>query len=103
MFAPEFRDSKNMHLRNFYVIVPPLVSLTSKKLRDVTVSIATVAVMCDAHDGSLILIITLIFGAPCQPFQYRFEVYEKSEKLCVLGTLRRLSLCNVVLAVFDLD
>ena len=26
VFAPEFRDSKNMHLRNFYVIVPPLVS-----------------------------------------------------------------------------
>ncbi|XP_027049103.1 WASH complex subunit 4-like [Pocillopora damicornis] len=24
VFAPEFRDSKNMHLRNFYVIVPPL-------------------------------------------------------------------------------
>ena len=26
VFAPEFRDAKNMHLRNFYVIVPPLVS-----------------------------------------------------------------------------
>ncbi|XP_020600408.1 WASH complex subunit 4-like, partial [Orbicella faveolata] len=24
VFAPEFRGSKNMHLRNFYVIVPPL-------------------------------------------------------------------------------
>ncbi|XP_068718075.1 WASH complex subunit 4-like [Montipora capricornis] len=24
VFAPEFRDSKNMHLRNFHVIVPPL-------------------------------------------------------------------------------
>ncbi|KXJ13474.1 WASH complex subunit 7 [Exaiptasia diaphana] len=24
VFAPEFRDAKNMHLRNFYVIVPPL-------------------------------------------------------------------------------
>ena len=50
-----------MHLRNFYVIVPPLVSLASKNLRDVTVSIATVAVMCGPHDGSLIVIITLIF------------------------------------------
>ena len=59
MFAPEFRDSKNMHLRNFYVIVPPLVSLASKNLRDVTVSIATVA--RGPHDGSLIVIITLIF------------------------------------------
>ena len=26
VFAPEFRDSKNMHLRNFFVILPPLVS-----------------------------------------------------------------------------
>ncbi|XP_067860697.1 WASH complex subunit 4 [Heptranchias perlo] len=24
VFAPEFRSSKNMHLRNFYIIVPPL-------------------------------------------------------------------------------
>ncbi|XP_031573328.1 WASH complex subunit 4-like [Actinia tenebrosa] len=24
VFAPEFREAKNMHLRNFYVIVPPL-------------------------------------------------------------------------------
>jgi len=24
VFSPEFRDSKNMHLRNFFVIVPPL-------------------------------------------------------------------------------
>ncbi|EDO43986.1 predicted protein, partial [Nematostella vectensis] len=24
VFAPEFRDVKNMHLRNFYIIVPPL-------------------------------------------------------------------------------
>ena len=67
-----------MHLRNFYVIVPPLVSLTSKNLRYVTVSIATVAVMCEPHDGSLIVIITLIFRAPCQPFQYRYEVYKKN-------------------------
>lgn len=26
VFAPEFRSAKNMHLRNFYMIVPPLVS-----------------------------------------------------------------------------
>lgn len=26
VFAPEFRSVKNMHLRNFYMIVPPLVS-----------------------------------------------------------------------------
>lgn len=26
VFAPEFRSMKNMHLRNFYMIVPPLVS-----------------------------------------------------------------------------
>lgn len=25
VFAPEFRSAKNMHLRNFYMIVPPLV------------------------------------------------------------------------------
>lgn len=25
VFAPEFRSIKNMHLRNFYMIVPPLV------------------------------------------------------------------------------
>ncbi|KAJ7376535.1 hypothetical protein OS493_033991 [Desmophyllum pertusum] len=24
VFAPEFRESKNMHLRNFYAIIPPL-------------------------------------------------------------------------------
>ena len=77
MFAPEFRDSKNMHLRNFYVIVPPLVSLTSKNSRDVTVSIAIVAVMCGLHDGSLIVMITLIFRAPCQQFQYRYEVFKR--------------------------
>lgn len=29
VFAPEFRESKNMHLRNFYAIIPPLVSLHS--------------------------------------------------------------------------
>lgn len=28
VFAPEFRSAKNMHLRNFYMIVPPLVSIT---------------------------------------------------------------------------
>lgn len=27
VFAPEFRSAKNMHLRNFYMIVPPLVSI----------------------------------------------------------------------------
>lgn len=27
VFAPEFRSAKNMHLRNFYMIVPPLVGL----------------------------------------------------------------------------
>lgn len=27
VFAPEFRSAKNMHLRNFYMIVPPLVSV----------------------------------------------------------------------------
>ncbi|KAG8138232.1 hypothetical protein E2320_004147 [Naja naja] len=27
VFAPEFRSPKNMHLRNFYIIVPPLVSV----------------------------------------------------------------------------
>uniref|UniRef100_A0A8B9LYJ5 WASH complex subunit 7 n=1 Tax=Accipiter nisus TaxID=211598 RepID=A0A8B9LYJ5_9AVES len=27
VFAPEFRSPKNMHLRNFYIIVPPLVSI----------------------------------------------------------------------------
>ena len=26
VFAPEFRSAKNMHLRNFYMIVPPLAS-----------------------------------------------------------------------------
>ena len=26
VFAPEFRSPKNMHLRNFFVILPPLVS-----------------------------------------------------------------------------
>ena len=26
VFAAEFRSAKNMHLRNFYMIVPPLVS-----------------------------------------------------------------------------
>ena len=26
VFAPEFRNPKNMHLRNFFVILPPLVS-----------------------------------------------------------------------------
>ena len=26
VFVPQFRDVKNMHLRNFYIIVPPLVS-----------------------------------------------------------------------------
>jgi len=25
VFANEFRDKKNLHLKNFYVIVPPLV------------------------------------------------------------------------------
>lgn len=25
VFAPEFRNPKNMHLRNFFVILPPLV------------------------------------------------------------------------------
>jgi len=24
VFAPEFRNPKNMHLRNFYIIMPPL-------------------------------------------------------------------------------
>ena len=28
VFAPEFRNPKNMHLRNFFVILPPLVSTT---------------------------------------------------------------------------
>lgn len=28
VFAPEFRSAKNMHLRNFYMIVPPLVSVS---------------------------------------------------------------------------
>lgn len=27
VFAPEFRSAKNMHLRNFYMIVPPLVCI----------------------------------------------------------------------------
>ena len=27
VFAPEFRDAKNMHLRNFYIIIPPLVGV----------------------------------------------------------------------------
>ena len=27
VFAPEFRNPKNMHLKNFFVILPPLVSL----------------------------------------------------------------------------
>lgn len=27
VFAPEFRRPKNIHLRNFYIIVPPLVSI----------------------------------------------------------------------------
>ena len=31
VFAPEFRDSKNMHLRNFYAIVPPLVRIAVLK------------------------------------------------------------------------
>lgn len=26
VFVPQFRDVKNMHLRNFYIIIPPLVS-----------------------------------------------------------------------------
>lgn len=30
VFAPEFRSAKNMHLRNFYMIVPPLVSANVK-------------------------------------------------------------------------
>ena len=47
--------------------------------------------MCGPHDGSLIMIITLIFiRAPCHQFQYRYEVYKQSEKLRVLSTLRRL-------------
>ena len=28
VFAPEFRDQKNLHLKNFYMILPPLVSET---------------------------------------------------------------------------
>lgn len=28
VFAPEFRRPKNIHLRNFYIIVPPLVSIS---------------------------------------------------------------------------
>lgn len=27
VFAPEFRNSKNIHLKNFFVILPPLVSI----------------------------------------------------------------------------
>ncbi|KAG7274770.1 hypothetical protein CRUP_015757 [Coryphaenoides rupestris] len=30
VFAPEFRSAKNMHLRNFYMIVPPLEKLSKK-------------------------------------------------------------------------
>lgn len=26
VFAPEFREKKNMHLKNFFMILPPLVS-----------------------------------------------------------------------------
>lgn len=33
VFAPEFRSMKNMHLRNFYMIVPPLVSSSPYGLR----------------------------------------------------------------------
>lgn len=32
VFAPEFRSAKNMHLRNFYMIVPPLVGSTTLHL-----------------------------------------------------------------------
>lgn len=35
VFAPEFRSIKNMHLRNFYMIVPPLVGL---QISDVAMS-----------------------------------------------------------------
>jgi hypothetical protein len=37
VFAPEFRDSKNMHLNNFFVILPPLVNfflLSGRKLHE---------------------------------------------------------------------
>ena len=34
VFAPEFRGAKNMHLRNFYVIVPPLVRQTWSSVVD---------------------------------------------------------------------
>jgi len=27
VFAPEFRSSKNMHLRNFYAIIPAMASI----------------------------------------------------------------------------
>lgn len=32
VFAPEFRSAKNMHLRNFYMIVPPLVGSRTLRL-----------------------------------------------------------------------
>lgn len=36
VFAPEFRSAKNMHLRNFYMIVPPLVGSRTLHLFFVT-------------------------------------------------------------------
>lgn len=35
MFAPEFRNPKNMHLRNFFIILPPLVRLIMSDHSDV--------------------------------------------------------------------
>uniref|UniRef100_A0A671TVV7 WASH complex subunit 4 n=1 Tax=Sparus aurata TaxID=8175 RepID=A0A671TVV7_SPAAU len=35
VFAPEFRSAKNMHLRNFYMIVPPLVIVCISRLSGV--------------------------------------------------------------------
>lgn len=32
VFANEFRGKKNLHLKNFYVIVPPLVRITKIRL-----------------------------------------------------------------------
>lgn len=56
VFAPEFRSAKNMHLRNFYMIVPPLVGFEDTSF---AFCVTACSVFLECASRALVLIVKM--------------------------------------------
>ena len=99
VFAPEFRDQKNLHLKNFYMILPPLVSEALLSLGNSYKALAAATKLFvkkpknlqkfTEKPGERIIMFGIVHGSRCTAFQPKREKWRKNLVSLKFFTLRQ--------------